>query len=83
MSSSQTTLFPHAMSLKKLFKENKLEKFYWEMSTLQGKIKASAPIFDGSSVECLIYCAMNAMEVFTDILEIEEDKWQKEWTKCL
>ena len=80
---TRVALFPHVLKLEQPFKPNKLEGFHWEKMVAGEKVKVWSYVFDGSSVECLLFCAMHASEIFRDILLYLPMVWQAEWSKCL
>ena len=76
-------LFPHVLKLEQLFKPNKLERCHWEKMVAREKVKVWSYVFDGSSVECLLFCAMHALEMFRDMLFYLPMVWYAKWSKYL
>ena len=82
MTNTRVAIYPHVLKLEQPFKPNKLERFYWERSIGGYKTKVYAYIFDGSSVEALLYCALHFLEQM-NIMFYPAMLWQAEWSKCL
>ena len=82
MTNSRVAIYPHVLKLEQPFKPGKLERFYWEKSVAGFKTKVHAYVFDGSSVEALLYCALNFLEQL-NIMFYPPILWQAEWSKYL